>query len=100
VESVIAQLESYLNGQPITALNMAVLCVQAMQIAEKYSHLKGVEKKALVLAAIESMLTRQKGDLALLAILPSFIDTTISVEKGRLHIAVDMNKASSCCSIL
>jgi len=87
------------NGE-ITSLNILSLCVSAMQCVETIPNLTGAMKKKIVTSALSELLVESKSDVGLINLVPSFIDTAISLEKGKVHISVTPEEMASCCATL
>jgi hypothetical protein len=85
------------NEKQINALNVATVCLNLMQIVERVPKLKGAEKKKLVLDTIEKFLTSSGGDLGLMAVVPSFMDSMVSIDKGTVTISLTPENVETCC---
>lgn len=97
LDLLVASIEEVLSGDKLSFNNILPVCLSAMQFVERLPGLKGPEKKAMVIRAIEIILEKTGLDSTLLGVIPSFIDNTISVEKGQVTISIDTDKAVSSC---
>lgn len=97
LEFLISEIEKVTQNEKITAVNILTICLSGMQIVEKMPSLKGSEKKELVIKGIEAVLAKSNSDSALSALLPSFIDNMIGVEKGKITISIDPEETVTCC---
>lgn len=95
INELVHYLENFIGEGNITIINILNICVTAMQKVEKFNKLSGPDKKQIVLGAISQLIKNKGGDDNLTTLLPSFIDTSISIEKGELNISIDGEK---CCS--
>jgi hypothetical protein len=87
------------------------LCISSMQFVEKYKGLTGPQKKDLVLSSVKDLLSNgdEKNNseytlssspvisTILDSILPSFIDSSISIEKGKISFSVQPEDVLDCC---
>lgn len=90
----------------ITKTNVIDICIKLMQLVEKYPNIKGEEKKRIVITVLKQFITDTliiEEQLALLLfieqILPSIIDTLISIDKKELTIKIRKGFKSlfTCC---
>jgi hypothetical protein len=96
-EALYAQLKELVAKDGLSPLNISRVCVMLMQESEKYSELKGQEKKALILSVVQRYADEDSGNFSSVFIdmLPDLIDTFIAVDKHRLVIAKKEGKG--CC---
>jgi len=94
INELVHYLENFIGEEVISIINILNICVVAMQKVEKFNNLSGSDKKQVVLSGITQVLKNRGGDSNLTSLLPSFIDTSISIEKGELNISIDGKK---CC---
>lgn len=97
VTDLLNKLENMLDGQGLTTLNIAMICLQLMQMVERYPRLKGSQKKELVTHVLRHYLEKHDGDLLLLDFLDGFIDTSVQLDRGELVIKADLAEAAACC---
>ena len=97
IENIIQNIESTIENKTITPVNLLVVCLSAMQLAER-TKLKGSDKKQLVLTVMEKLIDRYGGgDQSLLILLPGFIDSSIQLDRGDVVIRVDTQEVAGCC---
>lgn len=94
INELVHYLENFIGEEVISIINILNICVVAMQKVEKFNNLSGSDKKQVVLSGITQVLKNRGGDSNLTSLLPSFIDTSISIEKGEINISIDGKK---CC---
>lgn len=95
---VMKDMEEILNGGQITILNILSLCVNAMQSVEKIPKLSSNQKKQIVLDVISKLIQQTGSDNSVLVLIPHFIDTAISLDKGELQISITPEKVIGCCA--
>jgi hypothetical protein len=95
INELVHYLENFIGEGVVNILNILNICVVAMQKVEKFNKLSGSDKKQVVLGAISQIIKNKGGDDNLTTLLPSFIDTSISIEKGELNISINGKK---CCA--
>ncbi len=98
VDALVKAIENIMGNEEINSVNVLSLCINAMQIVEKMPKMSGEMKKKVVVSAIGELISRRKGDMSLLSLIPQFIDTTINVEKGKIHITINPEEVLSCCA--
>lgn len=109
VQQLYTTLLSLLDGEKLTSSNIMSITVQLMQFVEKYPHIKGPERKSIVLNVIKQLVIdtmdpsnqETKDIMSILDLtLPIFIDTIISVDRGELiiHSKQCFNSLFSCCN--
>jgi hypothetical protein len=96
LEAVVQSVENMISSKGPSAIDIMSLCVNAMQLVEKIPGLSGREKKALVISAITKVFDDRGMDKAPLFLLPSAIDTLVSVANGQ--VLISLKKA--CCGCL
>jgi hypothetical protein len=101
MEVLMNELESILQDNSLSFLNLMSVCINLMQIVEKYPKLKGVQRKELVVAVLRKYQEKHQGELGLLDMVPDMIDSCIKLEKGDLTISIeDVQKVAACCGTL
>jgi hypothetical protein len=65
-----------------------------MTTIERYPNVSGNQKKDIVVNSIRNIISQTGGDHTLLDIIPSFIDTSISIDNGDIKISPVSEK---CC---
>lgn len=96
LEAVVQSVENMISSKGPSAIDIMSLCVNAMQLVEKIPGLSGREKKALVISAITKVFDERGMDKTPLFLLPSAIDTLVSVANGQ--VLISLKKA--CCGCL
>jgi hypothetical protein len=96
LEAVVQSVENMISNKGPSAVDIMSLCINAMQLVEKIPGLSGREKKALVISAITKVFDERGMDKAPLFLLPSAIDTLVSVANGQ--VLISLKKA--CCGCL
>jgi len=101
LEATVALLERELNvivgDQEVTSINILIFTLSFMQVVERYKNLKGSQKKLIVTRVFQKYLQEHGGDMSLMVLLPSFIDTSIQLDKGEVTIRMNADQALSCC---
>jgi len=95
VDTVYTSLVNTLEGE-ITPLNLAMITLNLMQMVEHYKDLTGSDKKALVVEVLERW-RKEHNESLNLDILPSVIDTFVSLDKGELQVKVNISSCLECC---
>ena len=95
---ILKDLEEILNGDQITVLNILSLCINAMQSVEKIPKLPSKQKKQIVLDVITKLVQQTGSDNSILTMIPHFIDTAISLDKGELQISITQKEVIGCCA--
>ncbi len=98
VDQLTETVSKIVKDEQITTLNILSICINLMQVVEKYPKLTGNQKKELVLRALSNAVSKKGGDNALMALIPSFIDNAISIENSQVKISVNTSDVLSCCS--
>jgi hypothetical protein len=96
INTLIDNIEDAIHGD-ISAMNIFSITLNLMQLVEKYPKLTGPQKKALVIQALDNVIKKHGADQSLLALIPPFIDSAISIDKGKVTINVE-EAASGCLS--
>ena len=94
VESLYEEVKRLLQGGKLTPTNVVMIMIDLMQIVDKYTTLKGSQKKQVLLSAITMLIDDQNdnvedaSDLKQLVkmTLPSVIDVVVSIDKKQLKI--------------
>lgn len=97
IQGIIAQIDDIVKDQAVDAVNVLVIALNAMQLVESLPNLKGQQKKDIVLQVMRAVLERHGGHNELMGLIPSFIDTTISVDRGDVVIKIKPQEVVSCC---
>lgn len=107
-ERLYDELKKILGTGKLTSSNVVTVLLSLMQVVEKYGDVKGIQKKAVILDAlnhlIEDTLEGQEAtDLKLLVqlTLPTVIDTFVSLDKKEIAIKLKKTckKLFSCCGV-
>lgn len=96
-DGLLRDLEDIIGDGQLTTLNVLSTCVNLMQLVERKKNISGKQKKELVLKVLRRYIFDHGGEESILSILPDFIDTAVSLDKGEVTIKVDMEKVSGCC---
>lgn len=96
VENVADQIEKMIGDKNVDAASIMSICISAMQLVERMKDLKGEQKKTLVLDSLSKVIEKKGGDLAILAVIPQFIDSCISIEKGQIRFKLNTGLFSCC----
>ena len=101
------ELKKVLGGEKLTPSNVTIILVSMMQVVEGYTDLKGPQKKAVILDAINHLIDDQVQDpndknvlqILVRATLPTVIDTLVSIDRRELSIKVKkvFNCILKCC---
>jgi len=94
VSEISSKISEFLGDNSITIVNILSVCIFAMKTIEYYKNLSGSQKKDIVIESLRSVISRKNGDSSIVDILPSFIDTSISIDKRELQININAEK---CC---
>ena len=78
-----------IGGSELSSLNLLGVCVSLMQVVEKYPKLQGVQKKDLVVRTLQRVIEKNGGSVDILALVPSFIDLAVSIDRKKVKIAVE-----------
>ena len=97
VSRLLTSLETLNNREPITEFNILQTCINMMRIVEQIENLNGFQKKNIVLETINLYMKNTNSDLSLLKIIPNFIDSAISLERGTLTIGNIVDIGTTCC---
>jgi hypothetical protein len=89
LEELVKIAESPLGGAEITPSNVFGVCVRLMQVVERYPKLEGPKKKELVVRTLQRIIEKNGGSSDLMAVVPSFIDLAISIDRKNIQIAVE-----------
>jgi hypothetical protein len=98
VQNLLDEIVLFVGEEKISLVNILSVCVHLMKIVEKYPKLKGPQKKDLVIKALNIYISKNEGDAGILVLVPSFIDTAINIEKGRLEISISPEQVAGCCA--
>jgi len=97
-EDIVSEISSkiceFLGDNSITIVNVLSVCIFAMKTIEYYKNLSGNQKKDIVIDSLKSVISQKNGDSSIVDIIPSFIDTSISIDKRELQININAEK---CC---
>lgn len=96
IDEIINTVDKSIKDKQINTLNILSICISVMQLAEQ-TVLKGADKKTLVMEVMNRLIVKYGGDSGLLAVLPSFIDQTIAVDKGNIAIHINPEQVATCC---
>ena len=109
VKTLYEQVKNILGGGKLSPSNVVTILVSLMQLIEKYPNLNGLQKKQVVLDAINMLIDDNNDNvedadqlkLVVQVTLPTVIDTIMSVDSRQLQIKLKkvynwLHK--SCCS--
>lgn len=94
--SVDILVESIAVDGEVSFDNILTICLNLMQIVQRYPKLKGSEKKDLVIRAIQSIISKKGGNETVLALVPVFIDKAVAINNGEIRLDVPKNLFSCC----
>ena len=104
VDKLYNKLSQITEGKEINTGNIMIIATNLMQVVEKYDELKGYEKKNLIIYVLKKFvkdaLEDDVEDIVLTFIdtmLPSVIDTIISIDKKDL--AIKLKKSLKDCLV-
>lgn len=89
------RLKQQLGTNDLSANNIFSLCITAMQYAETTKQ-EGSDKKELVISTITQLIEERNSDMSLVALIPAFIDSTVSFNNGDITLNVDPQKVANC----
>lgn len=100
-ERLYEELKKIIGNRKISRSNIVIILLSLMQVVEKYDDVHGVQKKALILNAINHLIDDQIDDeqetmemkLLVKLTLPSVIDTFVNIDNKKLQIK--LNKTCS-----
>lgn len=86
--------------ETLNASNILKLALRGAQYIERYSGLKGADKKSIVMEVLSNLVKAKGANEAILEPVPDFIDTAIALDKGSVVInpKVDVSNVACCCS--
>lgn len=84
------------NVKSLDSQSVIPVCLELMKFAERFS-IEGAQKKELVIAVLQELCTILGVNPALLVLIPVFIDSIISVERGNIVVSVKPENLMSCC---
>lgn len=90
-------ITKFLKGDRLNVLNVMFVVTGLMQLAEKYSHLSGPQKKELVLQALQKYLDQNPSHDISLPMIPGFIDASVAIDKGEIKIKLPTSCFGLCC---
>ena len=100
-------MESIIGKRAVNAGNIISLVTLLMKTADKYTDIKGIQKKELVLAVtrkvVEETVPEEDRANVLYIVdgaLPTIIDTIVAIDKGQLAIKIKKGFKAwcGCCS--
>jgi hypothetical protein len=107
-ERLYEELKKIIGNRKLNSSNVVVVLLSLMQSVEQYEDVRGVQKKALILDALNHLIddqisnTQEAMEMKLLVqlTLPTVIDTFVSIDKKELQIKLKKgcNKLFACCS--
>lgn len=97
IDELISTITGIVGTEKITISNVLSICINLMQIVEKYSSLTGAQKKDIVIKTLENLIEKEEGKDSIMLLIPDFIDKIISVENGEIHIGISVEAVQSCC---
>lgn len=96
-------LSSLLKNDNLNSQNIIKVCLNLMQVIEKFKNIHGIEKRDIVLKTLQLYVTdnvTDNKDVLLFLIenvLPSMIETFISIDKKELKIKIKKS-INFCCT--
>ena len=101
--NIYQEITNMLGEEKITSSNIASIMLSLMQIAEKYEHLNGTQKKSIVLNVLDRLVqeqipehqTKSAVKLLIQTTFPAIVDTLISMDKGQF--AIKLKKVTKGC---
>ena len=100
------EMEAIIGKREVNAGNIMSLVTLLMKTADKYTDVKGIQKKELVLAVTKKVVeetvpeTERENVLYIVnGTLPAIIDTIVAIDKGQLAIKVKKGLKAWCCCI-
>jgi len=97
VDILYSNLAEILNSDVLTPLNITMALLSTMQIIERFPKLKGKEKKEIVLHAIRKYVNHHPSSNSVdLNLIPSMIDTMVSLDKGEITIKINTESCLKC----
>lgn len=98
-DMALKELEEIVGEQEITPSNVLLLALSLERVVQKYEKLDGPQRKQLVMKVFTRYLKSHGGDkYGALQILPSFIDVSVSLDKGEVGIKMDIEDVALCCA--
>lgn len=105
VDEIYEKFTDIVGFKTITTANIIYLSVNLMQLVERYPDIKGKEKKAIVLDILKKYISdyeeNEETEKSLLlfidTVLPSTIDTMVSLDRSELVIKLPINSLFACC---
>jgi hypothetical protein len=107
VERLYEELKKIIGKGNINSSNIVTILISLMQIVEKYQDVSGIQKKAIILEALELVINDQVTNeeeakalnLLVEVTLPTVIDTLVSVDKKEIQIKIKKgcSKLLKCC---
>ena len=101
------EIESMIDGKKIDAASIISIATLLMMTVEKYSDVKGIQKKEIVLAVLRKVVEEKIDDaderssvlFLIEQTVPPVIDALVAVDKGQLKIKIQKGCKSifSCC---
>ena len=101
------EIETMIYGKKIDAASIISIATLLMKTVEKYSDVKGIQKKEIVLAVLRKVVEEKINDAdersSVLFLIehtvPPVIDALVAVDKGQLKIKIQKGCKSifSCC---
>ena len=101
------EIETMINGKKIDAASIISIATLLMKTVEKYSDVKGIQKKEIVLAVLRKVVEEKIDDaderssvlFLIEQTVPPVIDALVAVDKGQLKIKIQKGCKSifSCC---
>ena len=93
-ERLYEELKKVIGNRKLSRSNIVNVVLSLMQVVEHYDNVHGIQKKALILDALHHLIDKQISDseeaiemkLVVQTILPTVIDTFVSLDKKELEI--------------
>ena len=97
VSRLLKSLETLNNNEPITEFNLLTTCINMMRIVEQIENMSGVQKKNIVVETMNLYMKNTNSDMSIFCVVPNFIDSAISLERGTLTIGNILDIGTTCC---
>lgn len=107
-ERLYKELKKVIGNENLTRSSIVVVSMNLMTVVEHYDDVHGVQKKALILNALNHLIDDQINDpqevmemkLLVQLTLPTMLDTFISIDKKEMHIKLKKGcgKLLACCN--
>jgi hypothetical protein len=97
VNKLLDTIKNTLNSEPLSFMNVVVVCFKLMQIVESFSGVTGENKKQMVIQALDTFVKNSGGDENMLQVIPSFIESAVNLANGKLTLSEVEEVGTKCC---